>query len=100
MRRTLLSLCALVLGLAFTPDARADDPKPIKLLIITGDNVGAHDWKATTQALQDTLSAQGKINVEVTANPAADLTDANLAKYDVLLLNYRNTPQGSAESKW
>ena len=98
MRRTLFALLALaIVGM---PAVRADDPAPVKLLVITGDNVGAHDWKATTKVLQDALSAQGKINVEVTTTPADDLTDANLAKYDVLLLNYRDTDGGGPKTKW
>jgi len=99
MRRTWLALCAIALA-AFST-ARADDPaKPIKVLIITGDNVGAHDWKATTEALKETLAAKGKVDVDVTATPADDLTDENLAKYDVLLLNYRDTEQGGPKTKW
>src|SRR5262249_31393480 len=36
--------------------------------------------------------------VDVTETPSKDLTAANLAKYDVLLLNYRNTPKGAKEN--
>ena len=32
--------------------------------------------------------------------PSKDLTDENLAKYDVLLLNYKETPAGPPESRW
>ena len=71
---------------------------PVKLLIITGDH--GHDWKATTQALKEILSSGGKIAVDVTTTPAKDLTDANLAKYDVLLLNYKDTPGGPPDTKW
>ena len=71
---------------------------PVKLLIITGDH--GHDWKATTQSLKQILSPGGKIAVDVTTTPAKDLTDANLAKYDVLLLNYKDTPGGAPETKW
>ena len=46
------------------------------------------------------LSAQGRVNVEVTETPADDLTDENLAKYDALLLNYRDTDQGGPKTKW
>ena len=74
--------------------------KPIKALIITGDNVGAHDWKGTTQVLRDILAAQGLCDVDATTSPSKDLTDENLAKYDVLVLNYKDTPQGSPESRW
>src|SRR6476660_679311 len=93
--RRLLPAFALLFGMS----AMAADP-PVKLLIITGDNVGAHDWKGTTKTLTDFLSADGRIKVDVTSTPAKDLTDENLAKYDVLLLNYRETPQGGPDTKW
>lgn len=76
----------------------ADEPRPVKLLIITGDH--GHDWKATTQALRDILSAQGRADVAVTEAPAKDLTPENLAKYDVLLLNYKDTPKGGPDTRW
>ena len=72
--------------------------KPIQLLIITGDH--GHDWKATTRKLQEILSEGGQIAVDVTTTPAQDLTDENLARYDVLLLNYKDTPNGPPESRW
>src|SRR5271156_6142393 len=53
MRRFLLAFATLAVALAAgtaTPAA-----EPIKALIITGDNVAAHDWKGTTQMLQDFL---------------------------------------------
>jgi type 1 glutamine amidotransferase len=99
MTRHLLALSLAIAGLA--SPVRADDPpRPIKLLIITGDNVAVHDWKGTTQAIRDALSTQGRVNVDATSTPADDLTDENLAKYDVLLLNYRDTDKGEAKSKW
>jgi type 1 glutamine amidotransferase len=82
----------------------ADEPtKVVKLLIITGDTHSAHDWKTTTPALRDVLSAQGRIDVQVTTTPAKDLTNENLAKYDVLLLNYldfHKKPGESPETTW
>ena len=101
MRRFLKVCLATVVGLsAATSSNAAEKAKPIKSLIITGDNVGAHDWKGTTQALSDILAVQGLCNVESTSSPSKDLTDENLAKYDVLILNYKDTPQGSPESHW
>jgi|SRR5579883_212910 len=99
MRRILIAFAALAVTLtaAFTSPA-ADPGKPVKLLIITGDH--GHKWKDTTQALQEFLSAKGRINVDVTTTPSKDLTDENLAKYDVLMLNYKDTPKGAEESKW
>ncbi|HEV3165116.1 MAG TPA: ThuA domain-containing protein [Isosphaeraceae bacterium] len=78
----------------------ADDGKPINLLIITGDH--GHKWQDTTKAFQDFLPAKsnGRVHVDVTTTPGTDLTDENLAKYDVLLLNYKDTPKGAPETKW
>jgi type 1 glutamine amidotransferase len=101
MRRFAPALATLAAVLALGALTRAaDEGKPIKALIITGDNVKAHDWKGTTESLRGILSAQGLANVEVTSAPSRDLTGENLSKYDVLVLNYANTPQGSDESKW
>ena len=81
-------------------EKKAEAPAPIKALIITGDEVGAHDWKATAPALKALLSDGGKIAVDITETPAKDLTDENLAKYDVLVLNYRDTDKGGPDTKW
>jgi type 1 glutamine amidotransferase len=87
-----------------SPVAAANQPAAstgaVKALIITGDNVAAHAWKETTKALFDILEAGGKIKVDVTSTPSKDLTDDNLSKYDVLVLNYRDTNQGAPESRW
>lgn len=103
MRRTLLAFSALGMALAFAFNAtgrEAAKAAPIKVLIITGDNIPAHQWKETTQAFQDILSEKARFEVDVTSTPAKDLTDENLAKYDVLLLNYKDTPQGTPDTKW
>jgi len=65
------------------------------VLIITGDH--GHDWKKTTPFLKDLLTNAGH-KVVVTEQPSKDLTAENLAKYDVLLLNYRNTPKGAKDN--
>ena len=98
MRRSLLALAPL---LALSVAAAAEEPKTPRLLIITGDNVAPfHDWKSTTKAIRDDLTAGGLFAVDVTETPARDLTDANLAKYDALLLNYANTDKGAPETRW
>jgi type 1 glutamine amidotransferase len=98
MRFTLLALVALA---AITVSALGDDaPKKVKALIITGDAVKAHNWKETTEALREILSAQGGMQVDATATPAKDLTPEKLAGYDVLVFNYFNTADGGPDSKW
>src|SRR5438270_6646419 len=103
MRRTLTAFSTLAATVALLLSAQsaspaADGPKPVKLLIITGDH--GHAWKDTTRVLQDVLPEGGRIKADVTTTPSKDLTDENLAKYDVLLLNYKDTPKGAPESKW
>ncbi len=94
-----LAFMTLALFVTCGLNAVAAEPgKPVKLLIITGDEY--HDWKTTSALMRDFLAAGGKIHVDMTSTPAKDLTDENLAKYDVLLLNYKDTSKGGPETKW
>jgi type 1 glutamine amidotransferase len=92
-RRTFLASAALVLALP----ALAADKEAVKVLIITGDH--GHQWKQTTPYLKEFLTKAG-LKVDVTETPAKDLTAANLAKYDVLLLNYKDTKNGTPDTRW
>jgi type 1 glutamine amidotransferase len=92
MRRLLL---AAVTALFVATITFAADTKPVKVLIITGDEY--HKWKETAPFLQKILKGAG-MQVDVTETPSKDLTADNLAKYDVLVLNYRNTPQGAKKN--
>jgi type 1 glutamine amidotransferase len=92
--RTLLMAALTALLVTFGP-GQAGQKKAVKVLIITGDH--GHDWKKTTPFLKDLLGKAGH-QVDVTESPGKDLTNDNLARYDVLLLNYRNTPKGAKEN--
>ena len=94
------AVAAALLAACFvhSPAKSGQDAAPVKVLIITGDH--GHAWKDTTERLSDLLATGGKIKVEVSATPSKDLTDDNLSKYDVLLLNYKDTPKGTPESRW
>jgi type 1 glutamine amidotransferase len=89
-------LAATFLTLALAPRGMADN-KPVKVLIITGDH--GHAWKETTPFLQDVLTKAG-MKVDVTETPAKDLTADNLARYDVFLLNYKDTKKGGPDTRW
>jgi type 1 glutamine amidotransferase len=91
MRVLLSTLMAVFLLPHATP---AGENNPVKVLIITGDEVGAHKWRETAPLMKKILEGAG-LKVDLTETPGKDLTPENLAKYDVLLLNYRNTPQGA-----
>jgi sialate O-acetylesterase len=72
--------------------------KVVKVLIITGDEY--HDWKTQSGMIMSFLTRDGKVAVDVTSNPAKDLNEVNLAKYDVLFLNYKDTAKGTPETTW
>ena len=92
MRSFLLSTATL---LGITSALWSAESKQINVLNITGDH--GHAWKETTPFLKDLLTKAG-LKVDVTQTPAEDLTAKNLAQYDVLVLNYRNTPQGAKDN--
>jgi uncharacterized protein len=89
---------ALVASLPHALARPGQNAAPVSVLVITGDH--GHAWKDTTEKLSDILTTGGKIKVDVTITPSKDLTDQNLSKYDVLLLNYKDTPKGTPESRW
>ena len=92
MRAVFVSTLAALL-LAAVPSGAA--AREVKVLIITGDEF--HKWKETAPVLKEILSKAGH-KVDVTETPSRDLTPENLAKYDVLLLNYRDTPKGAKDN--
>jgi type 1 glutamine amidotransferase len=93
MRRILF--LALSVVMAITAPTSAQDKVAVKVLIVTGDH--GHDWRKTTPFLKELLEKAGH-KVDVTEAPSKDLTADNLAKYQVLLFNYRNTPKGAKEN--
>ena len=69
--------------------------REVKVLLITGDEY--HNWKETAPFIQGLLTKAGH-HVDVTETPGRDLTPEKLAGYDVLFLNYRDTPKGAKEN--
>ena len=60
-------------------------PGKIRVLIISGRN--NHDWRTTTPFLRKTLVDSGRFDVRVEEEPMG-ITEATLAAYDVLVLDY------------
>jgi type 1 glutamine amidotransferase len=85
-------LFSTLTALLLTAAACAADTKEVKVLIITGDEF--HNWRETAPYLKGLLTKAGH-KVDITEAPSKDLTPDNLARYDVLLLNYRDTPRGA-----
>jgi type 1 glutamine amidotransferase len=90
--RTLLATLAWTM---LSVSAAAAEEGAVKVLIITGDH--GHNWKATTPFLSELLTKAGH-EVDVTEAPSEALTSENLARYDVMLLNYRDTAQGAKDN--
>lgn len=88
-------LTSLVLAWFLATAACAADAPAIRVLIITGDH--GHNWKETTPFLKQLLTKAGH-QVDVTQTPRTDLTTDKLSKYNVLVLNYRDTPKGAQEN--
>jgi type 1 glutamine amidotransferase len=89
-----LSLVAL-LGLSLmslAPECPAADAprKKIKVLIVTGDDVGAHPWHEVSQAIRETLMAAGKFDVKVSEDPNIFESATALKSYDVVFLHFYN----------
>ena len=81
-------------GVSTAPPAAADPPvaaadKPIALVIVTGHQHPAHDWRATTVALEEVFSPDRRVQVTVVTDPEF-LATPELFGYDVVLLNYCN----------
>src|SRR5688572_20361492 len=93
MSRT-VAVCLFVI---FAIPALSDTKDPVRVLIVTGDH--GHAWKEKTPFIKEFLTKAG-MTVDVTETPAKDLTAANLAKYDVFLLNYKDTKNGGPDTKW
>lgn len=61
----------------------------IRVLLITGCDVLAHNWRETTPALRKHLEDTGRFEVVVSEEPLV-LESSALGQYDVVLINYYN----------
>lgn len=76
---------ALVLSVFLAPAARAEEK--IKVLIVTGFDVGAHRWRETTLQTVGVLEETGRFDVKVSEDVGI-FESSSLAAYDVVVLNY------------
>src|SRR5579871_150431 len=96
LRRIRIVLAALVLCSVLPRTGSAQ--QKLRVLIITGSHQ-VHDWYNTTPILKKALEETGRFEVTVTENPVQDLTPANLQRYQVLMLHYRETREGTTQ-RW
>lgn len=88
-RRAFAALGALLLAGAAAVCLAAADEKPIRVLIVTGMDHPAHNWRETTPALKAELGKDPRMKVEVLEDPY-QLESADLARHDVVFLHFNN----------
>lgn len=63
--------------------------RPIRVLIVTGMDIEAHNWRATTQAAMEELEKDTRMEVD-TLTDIYRLDSVDLSRYDVVYLNFNN----------
>lgn len=64
-------------------------PKPIRVLIVTGMDIEAHNWQETTKATMEELEKDSRVKVD-TLTDIYRLSSFDLSGYDVVYLNFNN----------
>ena len=92
--RRLISILALVCIVAVGSFVAAEEPAKIKVLLITGDDVGAHPWREMSETTREILVASQKFDVKVCEDPLILESETALKAYDVVafLIYARNMP--------
>lgn len=88
--RTLLKPFCLLLTILFVfpvTTAAEDGPKKIKVLIVTGFDVGSHKWKESTELVRKILDKTGRFDVTVSKDKEV-FASRSLADYGVVVLSY------------
>ena len=98
-RTTLVVLALMLLALPLSGQVNLNprpDPGKKQALIITGQNVGEHQWRLTTPALKAILEDSGRFEVRVTEE-FRGAGPETLAAYDLVVVNYYNQ---TARERW
>ncbi|MCL5279719.1 MAG: ThuA domain-containing protein [Planctomycetes bacterium] len=89
-----LALAAMV-AVLFCLGAKAPQkPAQIKVLLITGDDVGAHPWREISETTREILVGSGKFDVKVVEDPLILESAAALKNYDVIVFTIYAQKQG------
>ncbi len=102
MKRTCLAFIVAVLGAlivtSFTASA-GEQPKKIKVLLLTGDDVEpAHNWAEVSQAIKQVLVSSGKFDVKVCEDVGVLDSAASLSRYDVIFMHLYNAKTDAPSS--
>jgi type 1 glutamine amidotransferase len=78
----------IAVAVMITP-AVADDPKPPRVLLVTGVDHPAHNWQTTAPAIRDVLQQNNQFAVRIVEHPDLLASDM-IFDYDVVFLHFRN----------
>lgn len=81
---SLLLIGAVALNLGFTSAALS--AQKVRVLLITGDDVGAHKWQEMSAATRQVLDDSGKFEVKVVEDLSPLDSAAGLKNYDLIFL--------------
>ncbi|MBC8218685.1 MAG: ThuA domain-containing protein [Planctomycetes bacterium] len=103
MRRSIFVLVlvgVVVAGFCVAADA-ARGPGKIKVLLITGDDVGAHPWREISETTREILVASKKFDVKVCEDPLILESETALKAYDVIVFTIyaRSMPMPPEQAK-
>lgn len=84
-----LSVCGATAPPAKSAPADAPRADEIRVLIVTGMDHPAHDWRRTTPALKEVLAKDGRVRVEVLEDPDR-LESHDLSNLQVVFLHFCN----------
>lgn len=93
-----IMVCVAVVGIA----AQKPETKPIRVLLISGDDIGPyHDWREISEKTREVLAGSDRFEVKVCEEPLILESERALDSYDVVVLTIfnRSTPTISDEAK-
>ncbi|MDR3620563.1 MAG: ThuA domain-containing protein [Paludisphaera borealis] len=84
------AMLALLAAASLIPASVDEAPKaPVKVLLVTGVDHPAHEWKKSAPALRDVLEDGGRCAVRIVEDPEVLGTDV-VFDYDVVVIHFRN----------
>lgn len=84
MRSLKIMTLVAMMALVFCMGADPAKPAPIKVLLITGDDVGAHPWREMSETTREILVNSGKFDVKICEDPLILESATALKNYDVI----------------
>jgi hypothetical protein len=102
MRRSIFVVTLIcVVALSFCDAANAAEKSaPIKVLLITGDDVSVHPWREMSETTREILVKTEKFDVKVCEDPHILESETALKEYDVIVFIFVQHLASASFSKW